>query len=429
MATTPAAAAATAAPPVRAAPPAIARADGVHVIDAEGRRYLDGVAALGGSVHGHRVAELDAAVRAQLEAVAAGAPPGLDSAAARGCAEELARVAPAGLHRVFLSGSGTTALDLALRLAIRYHELRGEPARTAIVGLRGGVPGEGAAVERAPQPYCYRCPVGQERFSCHHECADELEALVAARRGTIAAVVVEPLVQVRGVVTQPKGYLRRLRELCDREGALLVCDEGATGLGRTGTMFACEQEKAVPDLLTVGSALAGGYASIGATLASERVVEPLPAADGSEAGPAVAAEGPGALACAAAAASLRLFREWSLLKTLPSRIGALARALLPVRQHPRVGDVRQRGLLAGIEVVRDPATAARYPAAARAGERVQREARRLGALVGAVDDVVMLLPPLAMGDAQLAELADVAHRAIDRATAELDRELPDEVQF
>jgi adenosylmethionine-8-amino-7-oxononanoate aminotransferase len=420
-------------------PVIIDAADGVFLVDTLGRRYLDGVSSLWCNVHGHQVPEIDAAVRDQLDRVAHSTLLGLASAASIECAEELLRWTPPGLTRVFFSDAGATSVEIALKIAFQYHQLLGDEARREFVALRGGYHGDTIGsvslggidlfhrifkpllfpVNHAPQPYCYRCPLGKRPDDCRMECADEVEKVFLARRGTIAALVIEPLVQgADGMITQPRGYLRRLRELCDREGALLVCDEVATGFGRTGTMFAVEQEAVTPDLMTVAKGITGGYLPLAATLATERVFE--------------AFLGPmrtffhghtycgNPLACAAAVASMRLFRDRRVLGALPARIAALERALSPVKEHPRVGEVRQRGLMVGIELVRDRATREGYPPEVRAGHRACMEARSLGAILRPLGNVVVLMPPLAMTEAQLEDLAAIALRGIDRATAKLD---------
>src|SRR5512133_2181843 len=361
-------------------PLVIDEAEGVFLVDTLGRRYLDGVSSLWCNVHGHRVPEIDAAVAAQLGRVAHSTLLGLSSTASIECAQELLRWTPPGLTRVFFSDAGATAVEIAIKMAYQHHQLRGDTQRTEFVAIRGGYHGDTLGsvsvggidlfhrlfqpllfpVHHAPQPYCYRCPLGLERFSCHQECAAAVEDLFAAHPGKIAALVVEPLVQgADGMITQPKGYLRRLRELCDREGALLVCDEVATGFGRTGSMFAVEQERVLPDIMTVAKGISGGYLPLAATLTTEHVFE-------SFLGPFASKRTffhghtytGNPLACAASTASMKLFKQRNVLGELPSRIGALARALLPVREHPRVGDVRQRGMMVGIELVRDRATAA-----------------------------------------------------------------------
>lgn len=420
-------------------------AEGVHLVDTKGRRYLDGVSSLWCNVHGHRVKAIDDAIRAQLERVGHSTLLGLASTASIEAAEELLRWTPQGLTRVFFSDAGATAVEVALKMAYQHHQLRGDTARSEFVALRGGYHGDTLGsvavggidlfhrifrpllfpVNHAPQPYCYRCPLGKERASCRMECADAVEQVFAERRGKVAALVLEPLVQgADGMITQPPGYLRRLRELCDREGALLVCDEVATGFGRTGTMFAVEQEGVVPDLMTVAKGITGGYLPLAATLATERVFESFlgPYADQRTFFHGHTYCG-NPLACAAAVASLGLFRERRILEALPAKVDALTRALAPVRDHPRVGEVRQRGLMVGVELVRDRRSKEGYPYAARAGDRACAEARALGAVLRPLGNVLVLMPPLAMTEGQLGELAGIALASIDRATAQLDREL------
>jgi len=420
-------------------------AEGVFLVDTLGRRYLDGVSSLWCNVHGHRVPEIDAAVREQLDRVSHSTLLGLASTASIECAEELLRWTPKGLTRVFFSDAGSTAVEIALKMAYQHHQLRGDEARKEFVALRGGYHGDTIGsvslggidlfhrifqpllfpVNHAPQPYCYRCPLGKEQPSCQMQCADEVERIFTERKGRIAALVLEPLVQgADGMIMQPKGYLRRMRELCDREGALLVCDEVATGFGRTGAMFAVESENVVPDIMTVAKGLSGGYLPLAATLTTERVFESFLGPFGANRtffhGHTFCGN---PLACAAAIASMKLFREKAVLASLPGKIDALARALLPVREHPRVGEVRQRGLMVGIELVRDRGTKQEYPHDARAGHRACMEARTMGAVLRPLGNVLVLMPPLAMTEGHLTELAGIAHESIRRATEKLDREL------
>ena len=430
---------------LREEPLIVDAAEGVFLVDTLGNRYLDGVSSLWCNVHGHRVKEIDDAVKAQLDRVAHTTLLGLASTASIECAEELLRFTPPGLTRVFFSDAGATAVEIAIKMAFQHHQLRGDVARQEFVALRGGYHGDTIGsvsvggidlfhrlfqpllfpVNHAPQPYCYRCPLGKRPESCAMECAGAVEDVFAAKRGKIAALVVEPLVQgADGMITQPRGYLRRLRELCDREGALLVCDEVATGFGRTGTMFAVEQEGVTPDIMTVAKGISGGYLPLAATLAREHVFE-------SFLGPFASKRTffhghtytGNPLACAAAIASLRLFRERRIREALPGKVAALTKALARVAEHPRVGEVRQRGFMVGIELVRDRATREEYPYEVRAGHRACLEARDLGAILRPLGNVVVLMPPLAMSEGQLAELSEIALTAIDRATAKLDREL------
>jgi len=417
------------------------RAEGVYLEDTRGNRYLDGVSSLWCNVHGHRVPEIDAAVRAQLDKVAHSTLLGLASTASIECAEELARHLPEGLTRVFFSDAGATAVEIALKMAFQHHQLRGDTARTEFVALRGGYHGDTIGsvslggidlfhrifkpllfdVHHAPQPYCYRCPLGKTYPSCETACAGEVEKIFEAREGKIAALVLEPVMQgADGMIAQPPGYVRRMREICDRHGALLVCDEVATGWGRTGTTFAVEQDRVRPDLLTMAKGLTGGYLPLAATCATERVFESFLGPYASQRtffhGHTYAGN---PLACAAATASMTLFRERRIVDGLPAKIAALARALAPARRLAHVGEVRQRGLMVGIELVRDRATREEYAFGLRAGNQVCLEARKAGAILRPLGNVVVLMPPLAMTEGELERLAGIALAGIEAVTARI----------
>ncbi len=416
-------------------------AEGVYLVDTLGNRYLDGVSSLWCNVHGHRVPEIDEAIRAQLERVAHSTLLGLASTASIECAEAVAAVVPRGLTRVFFSDAGATAVEIALKMAFQHHQLRGDAQRSEFVALRGGYHGDtiGAVslggidlfhrifkpllfgVHRAPQPYCYRCPLGKTWPDCALACAGEVERIFEERRGRIAALVLEPVMQgADGMIAQPPGYVRRMRELCDRHGALLVCDEVATGFGRTGTMFAVEQEGVVPDILTIAKGITGGYLPLAATVTTEAVFQSFLGAYEEQKtffhGHTYAGN---PLACAAATASIRLMRDRGVIEGLPAKIATLARALAPAARMPHVGEVRQRGLMVGIELVRDRATKEEYAYALRAGQRVILEARKLGAVLRPLGNVVVLMPPLATTEAQLEQLAAIALASIEKVTARI----------
>ena len=426
---------------LREDPVIIDSGEGVHLVDTLGNRYLDGVSSLWCNVHGHRVPEIDRAIVEQLGRIAHTTLLGLASTASIECAEELVRIAPAGLTRVFFSDAGATAAEIALKMAYQHFQLRGDVERKDFVAIRGGYHGDTIGsvsvggidlfhrifkpllfpVHHAPQPYCYRCPLGKAWPGCAMACADEVEAVFAAHPGRIAALVLEPLVQgADGMITQPPGYLRRMREICDRHGALLVCDEVATGFGRTGTMFAVEQEGVRPDILTVAKGISGGYLPLAATLTTEEVfasfLGPFESKRTFFHGHTYTGN---PLACAAAVASMRLFRDRRIVEGLPAKEEALARGLAPLEAHPHVGEIRRRGLMVGIELVRDRATREEYAFELRAGHQVTLEARRRGAILRPLGNVVVLMPPLAMTEAELGELARITRESIEAATARL----------
>jgi adenosylmethionine-8-amino-7-oxononanoate aminotransferase len=324
-------------------------------------------------------------------------------------------------------------------MAFQHFQLRGDPDRREFVSITGGYHGDTIGsvsvggielfhrifkpllfdVHHGPQPYCYRCPLGKELPGCAMACADAVEEIFRARPGRIAALVIEPLMQgADGMIAQPPGYLQRMRAICDRHGALLVCDEVATGWGRTGTTFAVEQEGVVPDIMTMAKGLTGGYLPLAATLTTEAVFESFLGSFESKRtffhGHTYAGN---PLACAVATASMTLFREQRIIDGLPARIEALRAALVPVAAHPHVGEIRQRGLMVGIELVRDRATRAEYEYPLRVGHQACLEARKQGVMLRPLGNVVVLLPPLAMTVAQLEQTVAAARAGIDAATA------------
>ncbi|HEV8320432.1 MAG TPA: adenosylmethionine--8-amino-7-oxononanoate transaminase [Myxococcota bacterium] len=416
-------------------PLVIATADGFHLVDVDGRRYIDGVSSLWVNVHGHRHAALDAALTAQLGAVAHSTLLGLASVPSIRLAERLVALAPRGLSRVFYSDSGSTAVEIALKIAFQYWQQRGDPRRTRFLALRDAYHGDTLGsvsvggmdlfhrifrpllfeALRAPPPYCYRCALGKTWPDCALACADDLCATLRAHAGEVAAVVVEPLVMgAAGMITAPAGWLARVRAACDETGALLICDEVATGFGRTGKMFACEHEAVAPDLLCVAKGLTGGYLPLAATLATERVYE---AFLGAYADQRTFFHGHtytgNALACAVALANLDTFERERTLERLAPKIALLHELLAPLRAHPHVGEVRQRGFMVGIELVADRATRAPYAYEDKMGAQVARAARRRGAILRPLGNVVVLMPPLAIDEETLRTLVAVARAGID----------------
>ena len=417
-------------------PVIVERAEGCWLIDVDGRRYLDGVSSLWCNVHGHRVPEIDEAIRHQLERVAHSTMLGLSSTPAIELAERLVAIAPADLTRVFYSDSGATAVEIALKMAFQYWRHVGQPARGLFVTFEGAYHGDtiGAVslggmplfhqlfqpllfhTERVPAPTCLRCPVGEQSHpGCGTACVGRLESVLAEHGSEVAAVVIEPVMQgAAGMVAQPPGFLARVRAACDRAGTLLICDEVATGFGRTGTMFACEQEGVSPDLLTVAKGLTGGYLPLAATLATERIYEAFlgePEDNRTFFHGHTYTGNP--LACAAALASLTLFESRDLLEHVRALADSLAALLAPLRTHPNVAEIRQRGLMVGIELVADRTTLVPHDATARVPTRIVQAARRRGAIVRPLGNVLVLMPPLAIAPNELGALVSILTESIE----------------
>jgi adenosylmethionine---8-amino-7-oxononanoate aminotransferase len=395
--------------------PVIERAEGTDLIGTDGRRYIDGVSSLWCNVHGHRHPGIDRAVREQLDRVAHSTMLGLTHAPAAQLAERLVELAPPGLERVFYSDSGSTATEIALKMAFQYWQQQGGPGarRTSFVSLVNAYHGDTVGAVSVGGIDLFHSAYGPLLFECHRVSpgdAAELEALLDERGEEIGAVIMEPLVQgAAGILVQPPGYLGAVRELCDRHGILLICDEVATGFGRTGTMFACEQERVSPDFLCLGKGLTGGYLPLAATLTTQRVYDGFLGAHEDYRtffhGHTFTGN---PLACAAGLASLEAFESESTLLRLQPKIRLLAEMLEGVAAMPEVAEVRGRGFMVGVDLgEHDPAL--------RMGHRVTLEARDRGAIIRPLGDTVVLMPPLAISKADLARLVEITADSIRAA--------------
>ncbi|MFO8011947.1 MAG: adenosylmethionine--8-amino-7-oxononanoate transaminase [Phycisphaerae bacterium] len=425
---------------VQGEPIVIAAGEGAYLIDTDGRRYLDGVSSLWCNLHGHRRPELDEAVRRQLGRIAHSTLLGLASPPSIELAAGLVDRAPEGLTRVFYSDAGATAVEIALKMAFQYWRQCDppRPQRTRFVHLDEAYHGDtlGAVsvggidlfhktyrpllfeTLAAPAPYCYRCPLGQEPDTCGLACAAAMEDLLAAHADETAAVILEPLVQgAAGMITHPDGYLRRVADACRRHGVLLVADEVATGFGRTGRFFACEHEGVRPDILCLGKGISGGYLPLAATLATERVYE---AFLGEYAEYRTFFHGHtytgNALACAAGVASLGLFETDGVLGRVGEIADRLAEGLAPLSDLPHVGEVRQRGVMVGIELVADRATRRPYPPGEHRAARACEAAVARGVWIRPLGDVVILMPPYCVTRDDVDRLTGAVAEGIAEAT-------------
>jgi adenosylmethionine-8-amino-7-oxononanoate aminotransferase len=396
-------------------PVVIREGEGTDLLDTDGRRYIDGVSSLWCNVHGHRHPGIDAAIRAQLDRIAHTTMLGLTHEPGAELAARLVDLAPPRLSRVFYSDSGSTATEIALKMAFQYwHQRGGQHARrTGFVTLRDAYHGDtlgSVSVGGIDLFHATYEPLLFRAWKARAGDANDLERVLERHGEEVAAVIVEPLVQgAAGIRVQPPGYLREVRRLCDRFGTLLICDEVATGFGRTGTMFACEQERVAPDLLCLGKGLTGGYLPLAATLTTERIYDGFLGApeDGRTFfhGHTFTAN---PLACAAALASLEAFeREHTLLRLQP-KMRLLGDLLAEVAEMDEVAEVRGRGFMVGIDL-------GEHDRALRMGHRVTTEARRRGAIIRPLGDVIVLIPPLAISQADLARLVAITRDSIRAA--------------
>ncbi|HET9154855.1 MAG TPA: adenosylmethionine--8-amino-7-oxononanoate transaminase [Solirubrobacterales bacterium] len=405
-------------------PLVVERGEGSYLFDTEGRRYLDGTAALWCNVHGHRHPAIDAAVREQLDRVAHTTMLGLTHPGATELAARLVEIAPDGLSRVFYSDSGSTAAEIALKIAFQYHQQRGgeHSRRTSFVRLREAYHGDtigSVSVGGIDLFHSTYRPLLFETHVAEPGDADGLERLLEAHGGEIAGLIVEPLVQgAAGILVQPPGYLRAARELCDRFGVLLICDEVATGFGRTGTMFACEQEGVSPDLMCLAKGITGGYLPLAATLTSEEIYEGFL---GSYEEFKTFFHGHtytgNPLACAAALANLDVFEQERTLERLQPKIALFAELLDGVAAMPEVAEVRQKGVMVGVDL-------GDHDASLQMGHRVTREARKRGAFIRPLGNTIVLMPALSISEDELRELVAIASASIRAAVASAPVDLP-----
>jgi adenosylmethionine---8-amino-7-oxononanoate aminotransferase len=402
---------------VAAEPLIIARGEGNHLIDVDGRRYLDGVSSLWVNVHGHHRRELDDAVRAQLDKIAHSTLLGLGNVPSIELAEKLVQLAPPGLGKVFYSDSGSTAVEVALKIAYQYQQQRGRTERRRFLALREAYHGDTLGAVSVGGIDLFHQVFHSILFHVEHvePNLDALERAFAEHGRELAAFIVEPLIQgAAGMLLQPPGFLTAARELCTRHGVLLICDEVATGFGRTGTMFACEQERVSPDLLCLAKGISAGYLPLAATLATDEIYDAFLGAFGDKRtffhGHTYTGN---PLACAAGLASLEIFARDHVLEQLPAKIERLqVRLAEEIAPLAHVLEIRQRGLMIGIELVRDRATREAYPYEAAIGARVCLAMRKRGVILRPLGPVVVMMPPLSITDGEIDQLVRATAEAI-----------------
>ena len=418
------------------AAPIIERAAGFDLFDTEGHRYLDGISSLWCNVHGHRVPEIDQAIRDQLDRVAHSTLLGLSSPPAIELAKRLIDLTPPPLTKVFYSDSGATSVEVALKLAYQFHRQKasGAEQRDLFATVRGAYHGDTigsvsiGSIElfhrvygkllfetvSVPSPVATRVPDGLTKDQYLAQCVEELERTIHSHAERLAAFVIEPLVQgAAGILVHPPGYLRRVRELTAQHGIPLIADEVAVGFGRTGTMFACEQEDVVPDIMCLAKGLTGGYLPVAATLTTDQIFEAFLGAPAAGRtffhGHTYTGNG---LGCAAGIATLQLFEKNRVLDNVAQNEQLLARRLEELADHPHVGEIRRKGIMVGIELVQDRNTMQPFPASERVGHRVTLAARSRGVMIRPLGDVIVLMPAPAMPESLVNQICEVAFESI-----------------
>jgi adenosylmethionine---8-amino-7-oxononanoate aminotransferase len=415
----------------------IERGKGSYLIDTEGNTYFDGTSSIWVNLHGHRHPVLDQAIKKQLDKIAHSTFLGLSNPPAIELARELIRIAPKGLTRVFYSDNGSTAVEIALKMAVQYWQQRRPEAgqKNTFLHLKLAYHGDtiGAVsvgniqlfhsrfkpllfpTLEAEPPYCYRCPLQLSYPTCGMACMEPIEEVLKRRHRELAGFIIEPLMQAAaGMVPQPPGYLQRIRALCTKYDVLLIADEVATGFGRTGKMFACEHEGVTPDLLAISKGLTGGYMPLAATLTTDEIYQGFLGTyeDFKTFFHGHSYTG-NPLGCAVALANLDIFRQEKTLSRLSSKIKKLTRWLNAIQAMPHVGDIRQRGFMVGIELVQDKKTREPYPLSAKAGHHVASIARTKGLILRPIGNVLVLMPPLSSSAEELKKMVEILQDSID----------------
>ena len=425
--------------------------------DIYGRWYLDGVSSMWVNIHGHRKKEIDDAIKEQIDKISHSTMLGLSNVPAIKLAEKLIKIVQksevrsqkldknaerrtlnAKLTKVFYSDNGSTAVEVALKMAFQYWIHKGIGGKNTFLSLKNAYHGDtlGAVsvggVETfhkafspllfkaydAPSPYCYRCEAGLSYPGCKFVCLERMKDILRENSFGIAAVIIEPLVQAAGgMIVSPTGYLKGVRDLCTKYNVLMIADEVATGFGRTGKMFACENEDVVPDIMCLSKGITGGYLPLAATIATDEIYNAFLGEfrelktffhGHSYTG--------NPLACAAALACLDIFEKENTLLNLQPKIKILETWLKEISDLPHVGDVRNKGLMAGVELVEDRNTKKPYPWEEKIGWKVAYHARDNGVFIRPLGNVIVVMPPLSISAENLSQLLKVIKDAIRAVT-------------
>ncbi|HEX6593784.1 MAG TPA: adenosylmethionine--8-amino-7-oxononanoate transaminase [Bacillota bacterium] len=425
----------------REKPLIIERGEGNYLIDVEGNKYLDGYSSLWVNIHGHTHPKLNEAIKKQIDKISHSTLLGAANVPSILLAKKLVDITPEGLTKVFYSDSGSTSVEIALKMAYLYWKLT-DPIqyehKNKYISLQkayhgdtigsvsvGGVETfhkifEPILIDRieTPTPYTYRMPGVKSEEEAKEQCLQALENVLQQRHDEVAALIIEPLMQgAAGMISHPDGFLKGVRELCTKYNVLMIADEVAVGFGRTGTMFACEQEDVSPDFLCMAKGITGGYVPLAATMTTEKVFEAFlgepdemktffhgHSYTGNQVG------------CAVALENIKLFESEQIILKLQNKIKLFEQQLERFARLPNVGDIRQQGMMIGIELVKDRETKEPFPEELQIEHEIILEARKNGVIIRQIGAVIILLPPLTIHEDELLTLLNVTYDAIQTVT-------------
>jgi adenosylmethionine---8-amino-7-oxononanoate aminotransferase len=418
----------------------IERGEGNYLIDVNGRRYLDAVSSLWCNVHGHRKAELDNALRQQCDRIAHSTMLGLSNPPAIELGRELISIAPPGLSRVFYSDSGAEAVEVAVRIAAQYWQLIGQPRRKLFLTLSEAYHGDTVGsvslgysehfhkhirsmlfpALKADPPHMFRFYKNMDADAADDHALRAAQVLIDRNRDDLAALIIEPLMQgAAGMWAHSPRFLRGIAEMARAAGALVIFDEVATGFGRTGKMFATEHIDLAPDILCLGKGITGGYLPLAATLTTENIFSAfLGESQEFRAFYYGHTYTGNPLAAAVAKANLQVFRDERVVDRIQPLIARLKDGLAArFAAHPHVADIRQWGLMAGVELMDNPQKRIAYPYERLIGAKVARATRKAGVLMRPLGDVLIFMPPLSITASEIDLILDATLDALDEITS------------
>ncbi len=414
-------------------PTIIDRGEGIFLIDVDGNRFYDGVSSLWVNVHGHSNSDINNAIIDQIKKISHSTLLGQANVPAVLLAEKIVSITPSNLTRVFYSDSGSEAVEIGLKIAYQYWKLKGKNKKRSFIAMTNAYHGDTIGATsvggmdlfhatyqdllfktcRTPYPDVYRFDGSVEE--CRIDCLTKLNNLIKSKHDQTAGLIVEPLVQgAAGMILMPDGFMKHIESICIDHNILLLTDEVATGFGRTGKMFACEHDEVKPDIMMIAKGLTGGYLPLAATLTTEAVYSEF-LGEYSEKktffhGHSYTGN---QLGCAAAIANIDLFEKTRLIESLPQKSLLISKRLGELSSHPHVGDIRIKGMMTGIELIKDKNSKLDYPWEEKMGIKVCDECRKQGMIIRPLGNVVVFMPPLVSTNEELSEMISILIKAIN----------------
>ncbi len=420
----------------------IEKGKGIYVWDVEGNKYIDAIASWWVNTLGHSHPRLNKALCEQVEKIEHVLLAGFSHIPAIELAEELVKLTNNDLKKVFYSDNGSTATEVALKMAYQYCVQTGNPGKTKFVALEQSYHGDtlGAVsvggvdifskvfkpllfdIFQAKSPYCYRCPLGLDNKTCSIECINSVEEIFEKHHQEIAAMIVEPLVQgACGMRMYPAEYLKKLRALCDKYEIILIDDEVAMGFGRTGKMFAYEHAQITPDIVCLAKGITAGYLPLAVTMTTEKIFNAF--YDDYEKYKAFyhghSFTG-NPLAASIALENLKIFKEENIIDRLQPKIEHFQKELDRLKELKHVGDVRYTGMVAAVELVKNKESKETFDSSLRIGKKVYKEALKLGAILRPLGHIIYFIPPYVITDEEIIALVEIAYKSIKTATETID---------